>query len=175
MIDSARLFRALPPLQASPQLHPESEPPQGDSSGVEGSEEAPQTTASALEPDSPAAVSPGSDGDYAQLQRRLIRATLIVSAIAVLITALLFDLHIATSLLVGGLGGVLYLWLLSRSVGKLGKGSKTVGKTQLLVPVVLVLASSRLPQLELLPVLLGFLLYKPALILQTLLDFRAST
>ena len=76
----------------------------------------------------------------------------------------------AASVLVGSLAGVLYLRLLARSVGKLGNGSKKVGKLQLLVPVVLVLAAARLPQLELLPALLGFLLYKPALILQAVLD-----
>ncbi|QVV67547.1 ATP synthase [Synechococcus sp. LA31] len=108
--------------------------------------------------------------DYLRLQQRLLLATLIVSAIAVLITAVVFDLHIASSLLVGAMAGLLYLRLLARSVGKLGNGAKKVGKTQLLVPVVLVLASARLPQLELLPALLGFLLYKPALILQVLLD-----
>ena len=53
---------------------------------------------------------------------------------------------------------------------RLGNGSKKVGKLQLLVPVVLVLASARLPQLDLLPALIGFLLYKPALILQALAD-----
>ncbi|HJM80659.1 MAG TPA: ATP synthase, partial [Prochlorococcaceae cyanobacterium Fu_MAG_72] len=34
----------------------------------------------------------------------------------------------------------------------------------------LVLVVSRLPQLELLPALLGFMLYKPAMILQVLFD-----
>jgi ATP synthase protein I len=115
------------------------------------------------------AVSAPSD-DYLRLQRRLLLATLMVSALAVIVTALVFDLHVASSLLVGALAGLLYLRLLARSVGKLGNGAKKVGKTQLLVPVVLVLASARLPQLELLPALLGFLLYKPALILQVLLD-----
>jgi ATP synthase protein I len=97
-------------------------------------------------------------------------ATLIVSALAVMITALVFDPFIAGSVLVGALAGVLYLRLLARSVSKLGNGSKKVGKLQLLVPVVLVLAAARLPQLELLPAILGFLLYKPALILQAVLD-----
>ena len=73
-------------------------------------------------------------------------------------------------MLIGGLAGALYLRLLARSVGKLGKGSKKVSKLQLLVPVVLVMAAARLPQLELLPALLGFLLYKPAVILQALTD-----
>ena len=110
------------------------------------------------------------DDDYTRLQRRLIQATLIVSALAVAFTALTFDPHTAGCLLVGSLAGVLYLRLLARSVARLGHGSKKVGKLQLLVPVVLVLASARLPQLDLLPALIGFLLYKPALILQALVD-----
>ena len=108
--------------------------------------------------------------DFERLQRRLIVSTLLVSAIAVPATALIYDLHIASSLLLGGLAGAFYLRLLARSVGKLGNGSKKVGKLQLLVPVVLVMAGARLPQLELLPALLGFLLYKPAVIFQALTD-----
>lgn len=113
--------------------------------------------------------------DYARLKRRLIQATLIASATAVPITALAFDLPTAGSLLVGALAGLLYLWLLSRSVDKLGKGTKSVGKVQLLVPVVLVIASTRIPQMDLLPALIGFLLYKPALLIQGLLDARVGT
>ena len=163
MIDSARLFRAQEPLLATPPL-PHNNSASSEVLHGEG-EDLPVVAADPA----PVAVAGASD-DYLRLQRRLLLATLIVSAIAVLITALAFNLHIAGSLLVGALGGLLYLRLLARSVGKLGHGAKKVGKTQLLVPVVLVLASARLPQLELLPALLGFLLYKPALILQVLLD-----
>ena len=163
MIDSARLFRAQEPLLATPPL------PHNDSASAEVLHgEGEDLPVVAADPVLEAAAV--SSDDYLRLQRRLLLATLIVSAIAVLITALAFNLHIAGSLLVGALGGLLYLRLLARSVGKLGNGAKKVGKTQLLVPVVLVLASARLPQLELLPALLGFLLYKPALILQVLLD-----
>ncbi|MFQ6540125.1 hypothetical protein [Aphanothece stagnina] len=70
----------------------------------------------------------------------------------------------------GACAGLLYLRLLSRSVMRLGGDRRSVGKSQLLVPILLVLAASRLPQLELLPALLGFLLYKPAVILQAVLD-----
>ena len=55
-------------------------------------------------------------------------------------------------------------------MSRLGGDRKSVGKVQLLVPVVLVLASARIPALEILPALLGFLLYKPALIIQAVLD-----
>lgn len=133
-----------------------------------------ETAGTALMSSSPmstdAAPSAPSNDDYGRLQRRLIGATVILSALAVAITALAFGLHTAASLLAGALSGTLYLRLLARSVGKLGNGAKKVSKVQLLVPVVLVLAAARLPELELLPALIGFLLYKPALILQALLD-----
>lgn len=128
----------------------------------------------ALIPPSPdlVAVSTASNGmdDYARLRQRLILATLILSAVAVGITELRFGLATAGSLLVGALAGVLYLRLLARSVERLGSGSKSVSKFQLLVPVVLVLAAARLPQLQMLPALIGFLLYKPAILLQAALD-----
>ena len=111
-----------------------------------------------------------SEEEYVHLQRRIYLAALVVTAIAVFLTAILFGLQTSISLLIGAFSGILYLRLLARSVGKLGKSTKTVGKIQLLVPVVLVLAASKLPQLELLPTLLGFVLYKPSLIFQVILE-----
>jgi ATP synthase protein I len=116
------------------------------------------------------AVSDRGMGDYQRLQRRLLAATATVTALAVPLSGLFFGGPTALSLLVGGLAGLLYLFLFSRSVSRLGGDSKSVGKVQLLVPVVLVLAAARIPALEILPALLGFLLYKPALILQAVLD-----
>jgi ATP synthase protein I len=115
----------------------------------------------------------GSDrgmGDYQRLQRRLLAATATATALAVPISGWFFGGPTALSLLVGGLAGLLYLFLFSHSVSRLGGDRKSVGKVQLLVPVVLVLAAARIPALEILPALLGFLLYKPALILQAVLD-----
>ena len=109
-------------------------------------------------------------GDYARLQQRLMLATLAVSLVAVFIALVGFDVAVARSLLVGSCAGVLYLRLLARSVARLGGGSRQVGRFQLVVPVLLIVAAAKLPQLELLPAFIGFLLYKPALILQTVID-----
>ena len=107
---------------------------------------------------------------YERLQRRLLVATAAAVALAVPLTGWLFGGSAALSLLLGGLGGLLYLRLLARSVSRLGGDRRSVGKVQLLVPVALVLAAARIPSLQILPALLGFLLYKPALIVQALLD-----
>ncbi len=107
---------------------------------------------------------------YNRLRRRLLVATTLAAAIAVPVVALTLGLSSAFSALLGAVCGLLYLVLLSRSVSRLGVSSKSVGKVQLLVPVVLVLTATKVPQLHVLPALLGFLLYKPALLVQALLD-----
>ncbi len=107
---------------------------------------------------------------YMQLQLRIYLLTLIITGPSVLIFAIFFDLHSALSLLIGALSGILYLRLLARGIEKLGKTSMSVSKVQLLVPVLLFFAVSRLPQLELLPALVGFLLYKLSLIIQFSLE-----
>lgn len=116
-----------------------------------------------------ASVSDGME-HFRRLRRRLLVSTLLASLAAVPVCWLLFDLPAALSLLVGAIAGLLYLVLLARSVARLGGDKRSVSKIQLLVPVVLVLASARLPSLELVPALVGFLLYKPALLVQAVLD-----
>ena len=122
--------------------------------------------------DSAVVNTPAGNGmeSFARLQVRLMLATLIVSAVATLFASFYFDLFVARSLLVGAVAGLFYLRLLARSVARLGGGSRQVGRFQLVVPIVLIVAAARLPQLDLLPAFVGFLLYKPALILQTVFD-----
>lgn len=108
--------------------------------------------------------------DYRRLQRRLLLATLLATALAVPLAAWLVGGSAAASLLLGGLSGLAYLALLARSVSRLGVSSRSVSKVQLLVPVLLVIACSRLPQLQIVPALIGFLLYKPALLIQAVFD-----
>ena len=156
-------------MQAAPTPSPDAVPP------VETSAEAvvghPTNDAPPLPEvaDDSSTVNNGMDG-YLRLQRRMLLSTVCATALAVPITALWFDLPTAFSLLVGALAGLLYLRLLARSVTRFGVETKGVGKAQLLVPVVLVLAAARLPVLQILPALVGFLLYKPALIVQAVLD-----
>jgi len=160
-------------LLAPPFFQPESDPPKEGNIPVEISDQISNSSLDPLNPVKSAEVFKASSDEYAHLQRRIFMATIFLSAFAIGITAIFFDLQITTSLLVGSFLGLLYLRLLARSIEKLGKSSKQVGKIQLLVPVLLVLATSKLPQLDLIPALLGFVLYKPALIFQTFLETRS--
>ncbi len=106
--------------------------------------------------------------EYLELQFRVLRLTLLLTIFSVGIAGFFFGIQAGASIFIGALSGIFYFRLLARGVGRLGTSSKIVGKIQLIVPVLLVLASSRFPQLDLIPAFLGFLLYKPALIIQFL-------
>ena len=122
-----------------------------------------------LDIDSSDSLSGVKSDEYLELQFRVFRLTLLLAIFSVGIAVLFWGIQASASLLIGALSGIFYFRLLARGVGRLGTSSKIVGKVQLLVPVLLVLVSSRFPQLDLIPALLGFLLYKPALIIQFLL------
>ena len=132
------------------------------------------STDSVLDLESSDQTSEVSSGEYARLQLRIYRLTLLVTAFVAVITAFAFGSQASISLLIGALSGILYLRLLAREIGKLGTNTRTVGKVQLIVPVLLVLAVSKLPQLDLIPSLIGFLLYKPSLVIQFLLEPSAQ-
>ena len=106
--------------------------------------------------------------EYLELQFRVFRLAFLLTIFFVGIAGFFWGIQAGASLFIGALSGIFYFRLLARGVGRLGTSSKIVGKVQLLVPVLLVLVSSRFPQLDLIPALLGFLLYKPALIIQFL-------
>jgi ATP synthase protein I len=115
-------------------------------------------------PADPVAVDP-----FLRLQRRLLLATLLLTLLVSLITWFVFGGSAARSLLLGGCCGLLYLRLLARSAARIGPESRSLGRFQIVVPALLIVAAARVPALELLPALLGFLLYKPALLLQAVL------
>ena len=105
-------------------------------------------------------------------------ATLAISLVTALVTLLWFGPIVTRSLLLGSLAGLVYLRLLARSIARLGSGSYQIGRSQLAqigrfqlaIPVILIVAAARLPQLSILPAFLGFLLYKPAIIIQAIID-----
>ena len=81
--------------------------------------------------------------EYLELQFRVFRLTLLLAIFSVAIAGFFFGIEASASLFIGALSGIFYFRLLARGVGRFGTSAKIVGKVQLLVPVVLVLVSSR--------------------------------
>jgi ATP synthase protein I len=139
----------------------------GLSSKPVNSPENPQETAPPIEV-TPATVLPpdpsASMQEYYRLQNDLLKSTLIISAVIFACVWGFYSLNIALNYLIGAGTGVVYLKMLARNVEQLGRGKKQVGKTQLATLVVVIVVASRLDQLQILPIFLGFLTYKAAVI-----------
>ncbi len=102
--------------------------------------------------------------DYLLLQLVIFSITLIVSIFFSIASCFLISASFGLSLFVGSIAGIFYLRLLAKSIGNLGKSSSGVSKIQLLLPVCLFIFASKNELIEILPSIIGFFLYKPALI-----------
>jgi len=160
----------LVPLLAFPQLTSNTDPPTGEKIVVEKTVAGSKESDPILDLETIDQKSVVEADDYVKLQLRIYRVSILISTLVVGVSFVFFSFYFALSILIGAFSGIFYLRLLARSIGKLGKASKSVSKVQLLVPVVMVLVVSKLPELQLLPAMVGFLLYKPSLIIQFLLE-----
>jgi len=102
--------------------------------------------------------------NFFKLQLAIFSLTLIVSIFASLLTGFFISFSFGLSLFLGSIAGVLYLRLLAKSIGNLGKTNSSISKLQLLIPVCLFVFASKNEFIELLPAIIGFFIYKPALI-----------
>lgn len=102
--------------------------------------------------------------EYYQLCQALLRWTLAFTAIVFVTVWLVYSLNLALNYLIGACTGVVYLRMLARDVEQLGRTKKRLGSTRLALVAGLIIVATQWNQLQVMPVFLGFLTYKVALI-----------
>jgi ATP synthase protein I len=102
--------------------------------------------------------------EYYQLQQELLLVTLIMTGLIFIPVWIFYSLNIALNYLIGASTGVVYLKMLARNVEQLGRQKKSVSKTHLALFVGVIVAASQVDQLQILPIFLGFLTYKAAIL-----------
>lgn len=102
--------------------------------------------------------------DYYQLQENLLKLTLAFTAIIFSVLCVAYSLNTALNYIIGAVTGIVYFRMLARSVGKIGRGKPKPGSTRLAVFAGVMIAATQWQQLSVLPIFLGFLTYKAALI-----------
>lgn len=102
--------------------------------------------------------------EYFKLQQDLLRVTLILTGVIFGSVWIFYSLNVALNYLIGACTGVVYLRMLARNVAQLGREKKSLGSARLALLVGVIVAASRLDDLQIMPIFLGFLTYKAAVI-----------
>lgn len=131
-------------------------------------DETPQLTELVNEETTPeeSSVGPSEDsmGEYQQLKQELYLITIGITAVVFAAVTYFYDLRVAFNYLLGAAAGVVYLRMLAKDVDRIGNESVKLSLDRQALVVVLMLVAAKWHQLQILPVFLGFLTYKAALI-----------
>ena len=106
--------------------------------------------------------------DYYQLQRTLYTYTLCLMGIIFPSVWYFYSLNTALNYLIGAIVSVVYLRFLAKDVERLGQQQQRLGGKGLGIFVILMLIAGKWQQLSILPVFLGFLTFKGAIIIYML-------
>jgi ATP synthase protein I len=103
--------------------------------------------------------------EYQQLKRELATAIGALSLVLFALVWLKFGLNIALNYLLGAITGLVYLRMLSQEVEKLGATKLSLNSNRLGLVAIVIILAAKVPELKVLPVFLGFLTYKVALLI----------
>lgn len=113
--------------------------------------------------------------EYAQLKRELYITTAAIGIVVFASVWLAYELNVALNYLLGAIVGLVYVRMLAKEVDKLSSEKRGLNSNRLGVFVGVMILAMRVPQLQVLPVFLGFLTYKLALIFYALRIFFRPT
>jgi ATP synthase protein I len=106
--------------------------------------------------------------EYYQLQHLLLWISLGLTGVIFVAVWIFYSLNIAGNYFLGSIVGIVYLRLLGRDVEKIGTQKQRAGKQGLVLFAGLIIVATQWQQLHIIPVFLGFLTYKVAIIVYML-------
>lgn len=102
--------------------------------------------------------------DFYKLQQQLFVISLAFMGIIFISVWIFYSLNIALNYLLGAIAGVVYLRMLAKDVERLDSQKTGLSKNRLAVFIGLIVVATQWNQLHILPVFLGFLTYKAAVV-----------
>jgi ATP synthase protein I len=115
--------------------------------------------------------------EYGDLKLKLLVITLIMSGAISLTVWGVCGSNLALNYLLGAVVGMVYLRMLSRDIDQLGQQQKLLSyskPSRFLLFTVLIVAAARAQHLHVLPVFLGFMTYKVAILVYTIQDLTRT-
>jgi ATP synthase protein I len=102
--------------------------------------------------------------EYYQLQQDLLKLTLVFTVVIFSAVWSTYSLNTALNYVVGSVTGIVYFRMLAKSVSSIGRAQQKPSSGRLAIFIGVMIVATKWQQLSVLPVFLGFLTYKAALI-----------
>jgi ATP synthase protein I len=106
--------------------------------------------------------------EYYQLQQELLLSTLAISGIIFISVWVFYSLNVALNYLIGACTCVVYLRMLAKDVERLGGQNNRLSKSRFALFIGLIIIATQVNKLQILPIFLGFLTYKAAILVYML-------
>lgn len=109
-----------------------------------------------------------SMAEYYQLKQKLLLVTLTLTGIVFVSVWVTYSLNTALNYLIGGCVGMVYLTMLAKEVERLGNQKKSWLFTRITLLGGTIIVANQWQQLQIVPIFLGFMNYKAAIIFYVL-------
>ena len=133
-----------------------------------------QLTSSVSQTSNTETIQADSMQDYYQLQRTLMLLSIVFTGITFICVWIFYSLHLALNYLLGAFVGIIYLRMLGREVENVGTSQQKLGNKGLILFAATIIVASQWQTLYIVPVFLGFLTYKVAIIAYTIQNVMVS-
>ncbi|HEY9743201.1 MAG TPA: ATP synthase subunit I [Coleofasciculaceae cyanobacterium] len=120
------------------------------------------------QPSSPPLQTDSSMQEYYQLKQTLLLVTLAMTGIIFVCVWIFYSLDIALNYLIGACTGMVYLRMLAKDVERLGQQQKRPSSARFALFIGLFIVATQWQKLQILPIFLGFLTFKAAIIVYVL-------
>lgn len=102
--------------------------------------------------------------EFYQLRNNLLLGTLFIGIVSFVLVWSFYSLNTSLNYLLGACFSLVYVNMLAREVERVGTFKKKIGATRLAVFMGLIIIATQREQLQVIPIFLGFMTYKAAIL-----------